>query len=299
MDLRKLEIFVTVARLGNFSRAAEALHMAQPPVSIAVRKLEEELGAALLVRDKRALTLTHEGETVLAQAQSILQQVDNLASSVGEFQQLLRGEIQLACPAMAGTYFLPQLLGRFLDMHPGLTASVTQAGTHKIEQMLINDEIELGVVTLAEPHPELEIVPLVSDTLSVCLGSKHPLRRQAVKGSLSINALQGIPMVLYEPDYFIRQRFDRLCSERQVQPEIRLQTNYLPLLIKLVKQNHGATIGLKMMAEEEKGMFAIPLVPLTEVKLGVARRRGRMISRANDALIRWLAESSQSYLSGE
>lgn len=295
MDLRKLEIFVQVARLKNFSKAAQVLHMAQPPVSIAVRKLEDELGAQLLVRDKRTLSLTHEGETVLAQAEVILRQVDDLKETVGDYQGLLRGELNLACPAMAGTYLLPQLLGEFLDLHPGLTAAVTQAGTHKIEQLLLDDEIELGVVTLLEAHKSLDVVPLVAESMMLCVGSKSPLRERQ---SVDVTELSSVPMILYERDYFIRKSFDRICEDSGVVPEIRLQTNYLPLISKLVKQNHGVTVGLNMMAQQEPGIYAVPLQPETPVNLGIARRKGRTISKANQAFVDWLADAKRPSSSG-
>ena len=287
MDLRKLQIFITVATEGNFSRAAEKLHMAQPPVSIAVRKLEEELGAQLLIRDKRQLELTPEGREVLQQAQSILAQVDELAHSIGQYSQLLRGEINLACPSMVGTYYLPELLGAFLDLHPGLTASVTQTGTRTIEQLLLAGEIELGVITQDSPDPALEVIPLLTEHIYVCVGARHPLRKQK---SLELTDLHQLPMVLYEPDYFIRQRLDQLCAAQQVVPDVRLQTNYLPLITKMVKQNHGATVALGMMAEQETGVFALPLQPAQPISMGIAYMRGRQLSRANRGFVDWLSQ---------
>jgi DNA-binding transcriptional LysR family regulator len=286
MDLRKLQIFVTVVSEGNFSRAAERLHMAQPPVSIAIKKLEEELGAALLIRDRKQLALTVEGREVYDQAQRILQQVEDLSESVKEYGQLLRGEINLACPSMVGTYYLPDVLGQFLDLHPGLTASVTQAGTQKIQRLLLSDEIELGVVTREDLDTSLEVVPLLSERMCVCIGTRHPLRK---KKQLSIVDLDQLPMVLYESDYFIRQRLDILCAAQGVNPDIRLQTNYLPLITKMVKQNHGATVALGMMAEQENDLYALPLLPEEPVEIGIAYRRGRRLSKANRGFVDWLS----------
>lgn len=287
MDLRKLQIFVTVVSEGSFSRAADVLHMAQPPVSIAVKKLEQQLGATLLVRQPKQLVLTPEGQEVFDQAQRILQQVDDLAQTVGEFSQLLRGEINVACPSMVGTYFLPDVLGEFLDLHPGLTASVTQAGTQKIEQMILNDEIELGVVTVKHLHPDLEVVPLLNEMICVCVGPDHPLSQRA---TLKVTDLDQLPMVLYQSDYFIRQRLDRLCSEASVEPDIRLQTNYLPLITKMVKQNRGATVALGMMAEQEVDLLALPLEPVEPIEIGIAYRRGRRLAQANRGFVDWLSQ---------
>ena len=93
MDLRKLQIFATVAELGNFSQAAASLHMAQPAVSIAVRKLESELDVCLLDRSGRRATLTAEGRKLLSRAQIILAQVEELKRSTSDMKNLLQGEL--------------------------------------------------------------------------------------------------------------------------------------------------------------------------------------------------------------
>ncbi|TDG15431.1 LysR family transcriptional regulator [Seongchinamella unica] len=284
MDLRKLEIFTAVARSGSFSAAAQQLHMAQPAVSIAVRKLEESLGITLFDRSGRTIALTAEGEALVGRAQSILLQVEELEASAGDLRGLLRGELSIACPSMLATYFLPDLLSGFLAQHPGLTASVTQAGTTQIEEMLLRDEIELGV-TSAQGTPELERLPLVIEQMVVCVGENHPWSRRR---SLKIDDLHEAPMVVYESGYFIRAQLDQLCHAASVEPELRVQSNFLPLLVRMVKQGMGVTVGLQTLAEQEPGIVGIPLSPRAEVPMALARRRGRTISRANQAFLDWL-----------
>jgi DNA-binding transcriptional LysR family regulator len=286
MDLRKLEIFVRVAQAGNFTRAAEELHMAQPAVSIAVRKLEESLGTILFDRSGRRIALTTEGRALLTQAEAILQSVSELTNTAKAMNQLLTGELTLACPSMLATYFLPALLSGFLDEHPGLKASITQAGTTRVEQMLLQDDIEIGVTTAGniDIGSQLEIIPLVNEQIVICVADNHPW---ADRDTISIEALHLSPMVVYESGYFIRSQLDQLCAAAQVQPDYRVQTNFLPLLIKMVKEGLGCTVGLKIMAEEEPGIVGIPLLPTTEVNMVLARRRGRTVSRANQAFLDW------------
>ena len=284
MDLRKLQIFVTIAQAGSFSAAAEQLHMAQPAVSIAVRKLEESLGVALFDRTGRSIALTAEGQALLGRAQSILQQVDDLQASAGDLKNLLRGELSIACPSMLATYFLPDLLSEFLAVHSGLTASVTQAGTTQIENMLLRDEIELGVTTAHGPG-ELERLPLVTEQMVVCVEEGHPWARRS---SLHVADLHGAPLVVYESGYFIRAQLDQLCQAEQVVPDLRIQSNFLPLLVRMVKQGLGVTVGLQTMAEQEPGLVGIPLASGAEVPMALAKRKGRTISRANQAFLDWL-----------
>ncbi|RLQ23346.1 LysR family transcriptional regulator [Seongchinamella sediminis] len=284
MDLRKLQIFTTVADAGSFSAAAEHLHMAQPAVSIAVRKLEDSLGISLFDRSGRRIALTAEGEALLRRAHSILQQVEELKASAGDLKNLLRGELSIACPSMLATYYLPDLLSGFLAEHPGLTAAVTQAGTAQVEDMLLGDEIELGVTTDGGAA-ELERWPLVTEQIVVCVATTHPWSRHR---SLRIQDLHQAPMVVYESGYFIRQQLDQLCQAAGVEPDLRVQSNFLPLLLRMVKQGLGATVGLRTMAEQEPGIVGIPLAPRAEVPMALARRSGKTLSRANQAFLDWL-----------
>jgi len=288
LDLRKLEIFVAVAQHKSFSQGALSLHMAQPAVSIAVRKLEEATHSCLFDRSGRQIALTAEGRNLLTRAQHLLAEVEDLNRSMGAMNDLLQGELSIACPSMLATYFLPDLLSEFLTAHPGLKASVTQAGTTRVERMLLDDEIELGVTTFQESPKlsELELVPLLQEQMVLCVGSEHPW---SSRRRLHVNDLHDSPMVVYESGYFIRASLEQLCTQYQVTPDIRMQSNFLPLLLKMVKQGMGTTVGLKMMAREEPGIVGIPLYPKTEFNMALAKRKGRTISKANQAFLDWAA----------
>lgn len=288
MDLRKLEIFVRVAQLKNFSQAALSLHMAQPAVSIAIRKLEEELEVRLLDRSGRQVRLTAEGENLLQRAEAILQQVADLKDSNSAMRGLLQGELSIACPSMLATYFLPDMLSGFLKEHAGLQASVTQAGTARVEEMLLADEIEVGVTTSDDPDSDsrLELVPLVNEQMVLCMAEGHPW---SGRRHIRIQELHQTPMVVYESGYFIRSMLDQLCEEQGIAPVYRMQTNFLPLLLSLVKQGLGTTVGLKIVAEQERGIVGVPIQPRINVKMSLAKRRGRSISIANQAFMDWAA----------
>ena len=288
MDLRKLEIFTAVAEQRSFSEAAKHLHMAQPAVSIAVRKLEESLDTALFDRSGRKVALTAEGENLRHRAQQILADMEELSRSMGSMNKLLSGELCIACPSMVATYFLPELLSDFLTVHPGLKASVTQAGTTRVEQMLLQDDIELGITTYQDSSQriDLELTPLLNEQMVICLNNDHPW---AKRKSIAVSELNGFPMVVYESGYFIREKLDHLCAQQSVQADFRMQSNFLPLLLKMVRQGMGATVGLRIMAEEEPGITGVPLSPETAVTMALAKRRGRTISKANQAFLDWAA----------
>ncbi|TXS94058.1 LysR family transcriptional regulator [Parahaliea maris] len=293
MDLRKLHIFTTVARCASFSQAAEQLHMAQPAVSIAVRKLEEELGLHLLDRSGRRVQTTSEGLELLQRAEFILAEVAELQHSLGERRDLLRGELSVSCPSMLATYFLPQLLGDFLAEHPGLSANVIQRGTTDIRQQLLRGEMEIGVISGDADISDnaLHCVPLLEQPILLCMHSEHPW---AQRREIQVAELQDSPMVVYESGYFIRDQLDRLCDAASVQPEYRMQSNFLPLLVSMVRQGIGTTIGLAILAEQEPGIVGVPLAGDAHLRMALAKRRGATISRVNQAFLDWLGGQLRS-----
>ena len=286
MNLRQLEIFVQVAKLNNFSKAAIELHMAQPAVSIAVRKLEESVATSLLDRSARQVKLTPEGRGLFDKAVTLLRDAEDLTHSINAMITLQHGEIILACPSMLATYYLPDMLSSFLTTHPGLTASVTQAGTKRVEEMLLQDEIEIGVTT-SLPGPnnsEMDIIPLVSEQMVLCVASNHPWSKRK---SIDVAELDQSPMVVYESGYFIRSKLDQLCAAKGVMPDYRMHTNFLPLITKMVKEGLGSTVGLKIMTDQEPEIVGIPIKPASKVNMALAKRKGRTISRANQAFFDW------------
>ena len=188
---------------------------------------------------------------------------------------------------MLATYYFPDLLEQFLSRQTGLTASIIQAGTKRIESMLLQDEVELGVISLQGSHDGLEIIPLIKDEIVLCVGSDHEFNQHK---RIHIDTLNQLPMVLYQQDYFIRQMLDQACTEHSVLPDIRMQTNFLPLLTRMVKNGMGASVGLQIMAEQEQGINGITLMPKMELQMAVAWKKGKRISKANQAFVDWLLE---------
>jgi DNA-binding transcriptional LysR family regulator len=120
----------------------------------------------------------------------------------------------------------------------------------------------------------------------LCMSETHPWSKRR---HVRIEALHETSMVVYESGYFIRQMLDQRCAEHGVSPQYRMQSNFLPLLVRMVRLGLGTAVGLKLMARAEPGIVGVPLLPRTDLGLSLARRRGRAISRANQAFWDWVA----------
>jgi len=129
MDLKQLRYFHEIVRLGSFTRAAENLHIAQPAISVAIRKLETELDLQLFQRHDRKVSLTAEGERLWLHTQRILQAVADARLEMQELKGLSKGEVRVGIPGMMGSYYFPPVLMAFRHRYPHISLPVIE-GRH-------------------------------------------------------------------------------------------------------------------------------------------------------------------------
>jgi DNA-binding transcriptional LysR family regulator len=175
MLLRHLSYFVTLARERHFARAAEACHVAQPTLSAAIRKLEEDLGARLVVRGHRFAGLTSEGERVLAWGRQILTDYDNLRDDLSSLRTGMVGTLRIGCipAAMPSIAFL---IDRFCEAHPAADVKISSLTSRAIQAELDAFEIDAGVTYLEnEPLEHVRRVPLYIERYVFVTRRGHPL----------------------------------------------------------------------------------------------------------------------------
>lgn len=287
MNLRQLEIFRCVAERLSFSRAAQHLHMAQPAVSIAMRKLENELGMALFQRGRRRVQLTAEGEILLAHASNLLQQYEQTRREMSELRGLDAGVVRFSTTAMLGTYYFPGRIAAFRRRYPAIGIQVFNEGTRGALRLIAEGEIDMGVVNLGEPHPGLEVCPLVDEELVVCVSSRHRLARRK---SIGKGEFCAQPLVVYSEKYFLRELVTRIHREEGTEPKIIAETDLLGLIMELVRGGEGLSIGLRSAALAEPGIVGIPFSDPMSLRLGMAWKRNLRPSLANTAFIEFLRE---------
>lgn len=288
MDFRRLQVFLAVAEERSFVGAAQRLGIAQPAVSIALRKLEAELGVVLVNRSRRGTQLTAEGALLLERGRELLSRASAIEEEIAERKGLVRGTVNIVGPSMLATYYLPRLLASFLDSHRGVTASVAQLGTEDAQHALLEGGAELGVIVAERQVPGLlEVLPLKEERLCVIVPESHPYARRSY---LRLADLRQQPLVVYKSGYFVRDVLDGLCAAEAFSPDVRVTTNFLPLILSMVRRGVGATVGVGLVAENESDLRAIPIVPRVDVNLVLARVAGRRLSVANQRFFDWVGE---------
>ena len=214
MELRQLEYFVAVARHRHFGRAAEAAYVTQPALSQQVRRLEAELGVALLRRTSRGVELTPAGDDLLARAEAILAGVSGARSAMDEHAGVVRGAVRLAATA-ADAVRLPEVLAAFHREHPGVRIALRQASAAEALELVRRGAVDLAVLSLAGDAGGLRVTRLAEEPLRLIVEPGDPLAGAA---SVRLGDLNGRPFVLAEPGSGLRETVMAACQAEGFSP---------------------------------------------------------------------------------
>jgi DNA-binding transcriptional LysR family regulator len=206
LDLRRLEIFVKVAELGSFSRAAERLFLTQPTVSEHIRALEDELGVQLLDRLGRGATPTRAGTLLLGYAQRMLALSREATQAMAQLQGRVSGELVVGGSTIPGEYVLPALIGAFRAKYPDVSVSLRIGGSGEVQAWVAEGRVELGVVGASPTARALEGRQLMADELVVVVAAEHPW---AARATVSLDDLKAEPMIVREQGSGSREAFER------------------------------------------------------------------------------------------
>lgn len=179
MELRQLVYFEAVVRCGGFTRAAESLHVAQPAVSAQIRRLESELGVALLARTTRRVSLTHAGEVFLARTRRVLGELEAARGDLAQLAAVLRGRVTLGATQVIGVFDLPAALAQFHSLYPGVALTLRSGLIAQLLAALDGGEVDLVLGPIHSDLPyRYAALPLVDEQLVVVTPPGHPLARE-------------------------------------------------------------------------------------------------------------------------
>ena len=210
MTLTELKYIVAVARERHFGKAAEACFVSQPTLSVAVKKLEEELDLKLFERNANEVTVTPLGAEIVRQAQSVLDQASNIKEIAKRGKDPLAGALRLGVIYTIAPYLLPDLVRQIITHSPQMPLMLQENFTVKLLEMLRTGEIDCAI--LADPFPDagLAVAPLYDEPFFAALPSKHPLASQA---SVSAEQLKNETMLLLGNGHCFRDHVLEVCPE--------------------------------------------------------------------------------------
>ncbi len=210
MTLTELRYIVAVARELHFGRAAEACFVSQPTLSVAIKKLEEELDLKIFERGASEVSVTPLGEAIVRQAQSVLEQAAAIKEIAKRGKDPLDGPLRLGIIYTIGPYLLPELVRRVIDQTPQMPLMLQENFTVKLLEMLRSGELDCAV--LAEPFPDagLAIAPLYDEPFMVAVPAQHAL---AGRSSIATDELKQQTMLLLGTGHCFRDHVLEVCPE--------------------------------------------------------------------------------------
>ena len=210
MTLTELKYIVAVARERHFGKAADACFVSQPTLSVAVKKLEEELDVKLFERSANEITVTALGEEIVRQAQSVLEQAANIKDIAKRGKDPLAGALKLGVIYTIAPYLLPDLVRQVITHLPQMPLMLQENFTVKLLEMLRTGEIDCAI--LAEPFPDagLAVAPLYDEPFFAAVPSQHPLAKLS---SVTTEALKNETMLLLGSGHCFRDHVLEVCPE--------------------------------------------------------------------------------------
>lgn len=291
MDLRQLNFFLEVADSGGFTKAAEKLNIAQSALSIAIRKLEDELEVKLFVRRDRKVSLTAEGESLVLNAKEIFRGVAKARQEIADLRGLLRGEVRVGLTPMLSSFFFPKIISAFKRRFPALQISVYGDSAWNIQRKIESGEIDMGIISGRTPAG-LDSHHVLREEVVACVHRFHPL---AGRKKSAVRDLLAQPLVQFKKGYYLRELVDELAASHGIVPVVMAESNLFSLVRSLVKEELGLAFLLRMAVAKEAGVATIPCDPPLFLDLAIAWKKDAPLSPANRAFINFLKQEVDDY----
>ncbi|SHI71884.1 DNA-binding transcriptional regulator, LysR family [Anaerovibrio lipolyticus DSM 3074] len=282
MELRQLEYFQMASRLKNITRAAERLNVSQPNITVAIKKLEAELGIQLFDRSQKQLSLTPEGTIFLNRIELALRNIQDAVLEVNDYKQLQKSTIKIGIPSMIGAYLFPRIFSSFQHLYPHLDIYLYEEGSMTIREQLERDELDFGIVILSDASSSLQLLPMARNQIVACVPEEHPLAR---KNSININDISEADLIMLKEGSFLRYMVLNKLKMANISPNIVLESNQIETIKGLVSTNVGISFLLDFIVKGTPGIKILPFEDPIYVDLGLAWKKERYISKAAQSFI--------------
>ena len=282
MELRQLEYFQMASRLKNITRAAERLRVSQPNITVAIKKLEGELGIQLFDRSQKQLSLTPEGAVFLGRVEVALRNIQDAVLEVNDYKQLQKGTIKIGIPPMMGAYLFPKIFSSFQRRYSHLDVYLHEEGSVAIREQLERDELDFGIIIIPDTSPNLQLLPMARSQIVCCVPEDSDLAARKV---ITLQDIEDHNLIMLKEGSFLRQTMLQKMKTAGFTPNIVLESNQVVTIMGLVASGVGNAFLLDMIVRDTPGIRAIPLATPVYVDVGLAWKRDRYISRAAQSFI--------------
>ncbi|MGS0676317.1 LysR family transcriptional regulator [Shewanella sp. 125m-1] len=291
VPIKSLHCFITLLEVGNYTRAAEKLHLTQPTLSKMIQRLEEHLEQPLLIRNNQKVIATEAGRMLESTAKQIVGQWHRLQEDLNNLNGLQTGQLRLGVCPMMGEMII-NLLSEYRKRFPKIEISIVELGGYGAEQALLNDTLDLTFTALPTTHShEFDSHNLKGYPLLACIPKEHLLAKSR---AITWSAIEPHPFILYNDDFSLSKLIHRLSRKANVELNIAAQSGQWDFIAAMVEAKMGIAILPKPICDKiaSKELLYRPLSPALTWDLALIWRKNLPLTPAAESFINLSRELS-------
>jgi Transcriptional regulator len=288
MQLRQLEYFQLVSKMKSMKKTASFLHVSQPSISVAIKKLEEELGVSLLDRTAKKFQLTREGSIFLTRATEILERVQYSVEEMNDYRSEHIGSVKIGITPIVGALIFPEIFDKFHNQYPNFKASFIENGSLVIRELLEKGEIDLGLLIVPRQLEGLEKIIITREPIHVCFANQHRLRKYS---AVSFEQLKNDPFIVFQEDTYSRQMVLAECEKYRISPEIVFSSRQVETIVGLVEAGTGISLLPERIVRKHPNISSCRLAEPITIDIGIAWNNNRYLSKAGQAFIDFVSQN--------
>lgn len=286
--LRHIRAFLTAARQGSFTRAAQLLHVSQPALTVQIRQLEAELGVTLFARNGRRVSLTDAGQRMIAPLENVLLSFEQALDAGQSLARETHGSITVATLPSIAAQWLPELVGQLHRQHPNIAISIADVPAAQVQRLVKDEQADVGLGTRVSRDRALAFTPLFTDRMHVFFPKDHPLARTRQP---TLRHIAQYPQILTTPGSSVRTAVHQALEDAGTDVQIVCQVAYLSTAIGMVKAGLGVAI-LPPATHASADCTGLGSLPIRSTRLqrevGIITRTNQPTSPAVQAFLQLL-----------
>lgn len=275
MDIGQLEAFAQVAAHSSFSKAAEALFLTQPSVTARIQGLEKEVDEELFERTGRGVRLSEAGAAFLPYAEAVLRTLRDGRDALEALRKTEFGHLRLGTALTISAYVLPGILTTFRERYPGVNVAVRTGRSEQVLQMILADEVQVGLVRSLQ-HPEIEAIHLYEEDIVLVVNPAHQFSRN---GPVRIEEVARQPVIFYDKGSSYYTLTQSLFRQASVVPHVAMELDSIEATKKMVEEGLGIAMLPRAAVEREVSLGILCEVEVKDAES--VRRPVSLIYRKN------------------
>jgi DNA-binding transcriptional LysR family regulator len=277
IDLKALRYCEAVARRGSFTKAAEELRIAQPALSIAIKKLEAELGVVLFARQARHVVASPEAELLLRRAARIFDEVTLAREEIQAAAELKVGEVKVGFPPMFGQVYLPKIFSEFHEEFPAVVITALEGSADGVRRLLDAGAIDIGILESRRVPGGWQSVEVGRDETVLCVNAGH---RLAERSFVEAKDLDDLPMAVFDSTFLQRNVLEELCKAAKIKFRLVLQSNHVPTIHEAVANGIGAATMIRSTVDGDQRIVPVSFRPQLRFKFSLCWRHEKSLTKA-------------------